>query len=241
MTALLHARGLALQGRLSATDLEMSKAEMLCLVGPNGSGKTSLLHAIAGIGSPAGEAVVAGEDVRSAGPSPRRRLLSYLPATRDVAWPVSARDLIELGAEVGADEPLLEALGIEALADRRVDRLSTGERSRVLIARALSGRPKLLLLDEPTANLDPLWQLRLMDLLKELAARGHGVIAALHDLDLAARYADRLLIMKEGCGVAKGDPRTLMAGAELRETFGIEKGPEGWRALIGTEDRRSSP
>ena len=241
MTALLHARGLALPGRLLPTDLEMGKAQLLCLVGPNGSGKTSLLHAIAGIGAPAGEALVGGEDVRGAGPATRCRLLSYLPATRDVAWPVSARDLIALGADPIADQSVLDPLDLEGLADRRVDRLSTGERSRVLIARALAGRPKLLLLDEPTSNLDPLWQLRLMDLLKGLPARGQGVIAALHDLDLAGRYADRLLIMNDGRIAADGAPPALLAGAELRETFGIELGPEGWRPLTRPEDRRSSP
>ena len=240
MTPLLEASGLALPGRLLPTDVTMLEAELICLVGPNGSGKTSILHAIAGIGRPAGEARISGEDVHSAGPATRRKLLSYLSAARDVAWPVSARDLIALGAEAGPDDALLEALDLQTLADRRVDRLSTGERSRVLIGRALSGPPKLLLLDEPTSNLDPLWQLRLMDLLKAMAARGHGVIAAVHDLDLAARYSDRLLIMSGGAIAADGDPRALLGSAALRETFGIEKGPEGWRPLTRPEDPRSS-
>ena len=233
MTPLLHASGLSLAGRLEATDLVISEPQLVCLVGPNGSGKTSLLHALAGIGRPGGEAAIDGIDVRSAAPDAKRRLLSYLPAAREAAWPLSARDLVRLGLPAGAEldaEAALEALALLPLAERRVDRLSTGERSRVLIARALAPKPRLLLLDEPVANLDPLWQLRLMDLLAGLTrTSGQAVLIALHDLDLAARYADRLIVMDRGRIAADGDPPALIGGGTIRAVFGIEKGEGGWR------------
>jgi iron complex transport system ATP-binding protein len=236
VSALLEATGLALAGRLEPTDLVIEGPQLVCLVGRNGSGKTSLLHAMAGIGNPAGAVAIAGTDVGAAPPAARRRLLSYLPAAREAAWPLTARDLVRLGlpAGSGADEAeaALEALELLPFAERRVDRLSTGERSRVLIARVLAARPRLLLLDEPVANLDPLWQLKLMDLLAGLTRpEGQAVVIALHDLDLAARYAERLIVMDAGRITADGESRAVIAGGTIRSVFGIEKGERGWRPI----------
>ncbi|MEA3066538.1 MAG: iron complex transport system ATP-binding protein [Sphingomonadales bacterium] len=240
MTALLEAAGLALAGRLAPTDFRIADPELVCLVGPNGSGKTSLLHALARIGGPSGEVRIDGLRPEALGPARRRHLLSYLPASRDVAWPLAARDLVRLGADAAEAEEAMAELELTEWAGRRVDRLSTGERSRVLIARALAPKPRLLLLDEPVANLDPLWQLRLMERLRTAVASGQGAIVAMHDLDLAARYADRLVLMDGGAIVAEGEPRAMLGSAELGEVFGIERSDEGWRPLSRPEDRRSS-
>jgi iron complex transport system ATP-binding protein len=244
MSAVLRACGLALPGRLMATDLVVEHPELVCLVGPNGSGKTSLLHALAGVGAPAGRVWIGGLERSAADPAARRRLLAYLPASREAAWPLTVRDLVALGlpsrASRGEADWAIEALDLQHLADRRVDRLSTGERSRALIARALAPRPKLLLLDEPVANLDPLWQLKLMDLLKGTASQGQAVVLALHDLDLAARYADRLIVMDGRRITADGDPRSLIEGDAIRTVFGIERGKEGWRPASRSADPRSS-
>jgi len=230
MSPLLAASGLFLPGRLAPTDLLVEAPSLVALVGPNGSGKTSLLHALARIGAPRGSVSIGGDDPDSAGPDARKRLLSYLPASRDIAWPLAARDVIALGLPTGATpDQAIDALETEAFAGRRIDRLSTGERSRVLIARALAPAPRLLLLDEPAANLDPKWQLRLMAHLAALTrTRGMAVVAALHDLDLAARFADRLLLMEGGRIAADGAPGELLDGPRLRGVFGIRRGAEGW-------------
>lgn len=232
--SLLRADSVSLAGRLKETSLELRAGELTCLIGPNGSGKTSLLHALAGIGDPVGSVRIDGVDPARLAPAERQRLFSYLPASRDVRWPLSARDLIALGTpgpeERGYVPKLLLDLDLLDLADRRIDRMSTGERSRVLIARALASRPKLLLLDEPAANLDPLWQLRLMDHLRNAAAaNGQAVLVALHDLELARHYADRLIIMTEGAIAAIGNPRALLEGPEIPRIFGISWSGGRWQ------------
>ena len=231
--SLLIAENLSIPGRLQPASLRLEAGTLACLIGPNGSGKTSLLHALAGIGNPQGRVRIEGIDPRTLGPAQRQRLLSYLPASRDIHWPLKARDLIALG-DAGDDaslEPLLSLLELAELAARRIDRLSTGERSRVLIARALVAEPRLLLLDEPVANLDPRWQLKMMDLIQGLTRRnGQAALVAMHDLDLAHLYADRLIVMNEGAIAAEGDPQELFARSVIAEVFGVEKNGGAWRA-----------
>jgi iron complex transport system ATP-binding protein len=235
MTPLLQASGLSLRGRLEETRLELDAGTLTCLVGPNGSGKTSLLHAIAGIGSPGGRVRIEGTDPHALPPRLRQQLYSYLPASRDVAWPLSVSDLITLGlAETDTPrvEELLRIFALQDMAGRRVDRISTGERSRVLIARALAARPRLLLLDEPASNLDPLWQLRLMELLRtEARANAQAVLMAVHDLELARGFADRLIVMAGGRIAADGQPDAVLDGPVIPSVFGIERGDGRWRPV----------
>jgi iron complex transport system ATP-binding protein len=229
---ILEAANLSLPGRLFDVSIEIGQGELVCLVGPNGSGKTSLLHALAGIGRPSGAVTVAGVDPRGLGPARRPRYLTYLPAARDLPWPLVARDLIALG---GGDNDFA-ALELAPLLDRRIDTLSTGERSRVLIARALAPRPRLLLLDEPTANLDPLWQIRLMELVRaELEGADRAALVAIHDLDAAAFYADRVLVMDKGRIAAEG-----LDGPHVADIFGIERADGRWRPVRPPADPGSS-
>lgn len=230
MSAFVIAEGLALPGRLQATSLGLERGQLVCLIGPNGSGKTSLLHALAGIGSPQGRVLIGGLDPWRLGPAQRQRLFSYLPAMRDIKWPLRAADLIALGLPPGVDlGEVLRALALEPLLDRRVDRLSTGERARLLIARALAAGPELLLLDEPMANLDPLWQIRLAEHLRDLCLRGRTVLMAVHDLETARRHANRLIVMMEGRVKADGEPRGLLEGPGMAAVFGVSWAGGEWR------------
>ena len=219
---MLRAEELSLPGRLFGASLTLQAGELVCVGGPNGGGKTSLLHALAGIGGPGGVVSLNGADPRRLGPAERPRAFTYLPASRDLPWPLLARALIALGGGGHVD-----GLELEPLLDRRMDMLSTGERGRVLIARALAPKPQLLLLDEPTANLDPLWQIRLMHLIRaELAGQERAALVAIHDLDSALRYADRILVMDKGRIAAEG-----LDGPHVAEIFGIERVDGRWEPI----------
>lgn len=232
--SLVIASGLALPGRLLPTNLALEAGTLTALVGPNGSGKTSLLHALARIGSPAGGVLIDGQDPIRLPPSTRNRLLAYLPATRDLPWPITARDLVALsGANLGEVDLVFDQLELAAFGGRAANRLSTGERSRVLLARALAPKPRLLLLDEPTANLDPLWQIRLMRLLAdEVRGMGRAALVAMHDLDAALRHAERIIVMHDRRIAADGTPADILASDVIARVFGIRRTPEGWSAAV---------
>ncbi len=240
MSALLAVRGLRvpLGGRtvVDGVDLAVGEGEMVGLIGPNGAGKTTLLRAAAGLLAPsAGEIAVAGRPI---GRHPRRalaRLLAYLPQGGDCHWPVTAARVVALGrlphlgpwrrpspADDAAIRRALAAADVGHLAGRRVDALSAGERTRVMLARALATEPRLLLADEPVAALDPYHQLHVMELLRRRAAAGAGVLVVLHDLALAARFCDRLVLMRAGRRLAEGPPETVLTAARLAEAYAVE-------------------
>jgi len=216
------------------------------IVGPNGAGKTTLLKAasrLVPLGS--GTCSVLG---RPLGAWPRdalARAVAYLPQGGNAAWPVTGRRLAALGrlphgraaaADRLAVERALERADAGAFAERRLDELSSGERARVLFARALATEAPILLADEPAAHLDPAHQLRLMELLREEARRGAAVAVTLHELALAARFCDRILLMDEGCIVAQGPPEDALGAGALAEVFGVEAilapGPGGGPAAV---------
>lgn len=242
MTPVVDARGVGIDGRLSPTDLRIDHPSLVALIGPNGGGKTSLLRALAGAEGSDGRTVIAGEDVSAAPPARRARLLGFLPASRDIVWPIAARDVIALGLGARNEErieELLERLELGQLADRAVSHLSTGERSRVLFARALAARPRLLILDEPLANLDPYWVLRTLEIVRE-AVDEHGcaAIASLHDLSQVEEF-DRVLLVENGRVSADLEPSPMLASAKLSQAFRIERDGPGWR-VSQPEGRRSS-
>ncbi len=225
-----------LDGRaaVAAAVLEVPPGCLAALVGPNGAGKTTLVRAIAGSVAYAGRIAIGGRDLRRVPPAARARLLAYLPQQRDVAWGMAARDLVALGRlphagllarEGAADRAAIDAAMVAAdvteLAARPVDRLSGGERARVLLARALAQQAPLLLADEPTAALDPFHQIQVMEVLRAEADAGRAVVAVLHDLALAVRFAHRVALMDGGRVVAVGPPAAVLTPARLAAVYRV--------------------
>ena len=235
MTALLHARRVAVAGRLQATDLLLASSQMVAVIGPNGAGKTSLLRALAEIERTDGQVQIDGEDIAATAPARRMRLLSFMPATRNLVWPISARDVISLGLpapDARRVEQLIDQLELAAIADRAVNQLSTGERSRVLLARALAARPRLLLLDEPLSNLDPYWVLRVLELIRaETVANASAALVSVHDLDQIMAF-DRALLLDKGKTVADDNPLRMLESPALSTAFRIERKASGWRIRV---------
>ncbi|MDV3256707.1 MAG: ABC transporter ATP-binding protein [Sphingomonas sp.] len=241
MTSLV-AEHIAIAGRLNPTSLAVRGGEMVALIGPNGGGKTSLLRALARIEGAEGRVTIDGEDLDGAPLPRRRRLLSFLPASRDISWPIAVRSVIALGLDVRDEERVEELIGLMELgemADRPVNRLSTGERARVLAARALASRPRVLLLDEPLSNLDPYWVLRFLDIFRDAARGGQAVLVALHDLSLLGHF-DRALLVSEGTLKMDEAPAGMVANERFEQIFRVRPADGAWQVspLAG---QQSSP
>lgn len=211
--------------------------EVVGVIGANGAGKTTLLRAGLGLTPLTGGQVWLGERALSEVPAAERsRRAGYLPQERRIGWNLAAARIVELGAP---DLPEGEAratamaclarVGLEDFEARGVLDLSGGERARVLLARLLATRAPLLVCDEPAAGLDPDAQLLALDLLREEAGRGAGVVLTLHDLGLAARSCDRLVVLARGEVIADGPPAEVLVPPVMRQAFGVEG------ALIETE------
>jgi iron complex transport system ATP-binding protein len=214
---------------------DLRPGELVALVGPNGAGKTTLLRALAGLLPAEGEIELAGRPLRACSARERARAVAYLPQGHTFHWPMDVADVVALGRHAHADpfsppsgadraavRRALAATDIEAFAARAVTTLSEGERARVALARALASEAPLLLTDEPTAALDPRHQLLVMRLLRHTADAGGAVLAVIHDLTLAARHVDRVLVMQRGRLVADATPAEALTPQRLAETFGVE-------------------
>ena len=236
----LEARGLTLGygDRVVVRDasLRAEPGEMLALIGPNGSGKSTLLRGLARLLRPrAGEVRLDGEDVWALGARAVARRLAILPQAPEAGLDFTVEELAARGRyphqsvlrglsarDVDAINRALRDADLDGLRGRTLGTLSGGERQRAWIALALAQEPRYLLLDEPTAFLDVRHGIEVMELLRRLNSAGMTVIVVLHDLLLAARYADRVAAMSDGRLRADGPPDEVFRSELLREVFGIE-------------------
>jgi iron complex transport system ATP-binding protein len=221
---------------LESVDLAMHAGEMVGLVGPNGSGKTTLLRILANLRPPEdGHVRYGGRTAAEIGARALSRQISYLAQGGNVHWPMRVETLVALGrlphrrafqgldaADRRAIEQAMIAADVVSLRERTMGQVSGGERMRILLARALAVDADMLLADEPIAALDPLHQLQVMELLRATAHQGRGVIVVLHDLALAARFCDRLILLAEGGILVEGPPARVLTDAHLARAYGVE-------------------
>ena len=209
--------------------VSVAAGECVGLIGPNGAGKTTLLRGALGLLSHEGQSSLT--DMAAAD---RARHAAWMPQSREIAWPVEVETLIALGriphlprgAKLRAeDQTAIDAaiarMGLDSFRRRIATQLSGGEQARVLIARALAQDTPLLMADEPIAGLDPANQIATMQVFRDLAREGHGVVISLHDLGLAARHCTRLLMMHAGRLIADGAPRDVLTPENIAQVFNI--------------------
>ncbi len=218
---------------LDRVSLACAPGELVALVGPNGAGKTTLLRCLVGLQTFEGEACLGERRMDDLRRTEIARQVAYLPQGHVFHWPMSVRDVVAIGriphlggADLGesdsaAVDRAMVAAGVDAFAGRPVTTLSGGERARVALARALAGEAPILLADEPTASLDLRYQLVVSELLRDKANAGGAVLAVMHDLGLAARYADRIAVLHQGRIVADGPPGDILTESLIGEVFGI--------------------
>jgi iron complex transport system ATP-binding protein len=202
-------------------DLAMRAGEMVGLIGPNGAGKTTLLRVLASLRAPEGGRVrYGGQTAAEIGRRELARRLAYLAQGGSVHWPMRVEALVALG-RLPHRQPMAAA-DILPLRGRTMARISSGERMRVLLARALAVDARVMLADEPIAALDPLHQLQVMELLRAISGEGRGVIVVLHDLALATRFCDRLVLLARGGILAEGSPAQVLTDLHLARAYGVE-------------------
>ena len=235
----LRARKLSvtLGGRavLSDIDFVATRGEVTCLVGKNGEGKTTLLRSLCGIARPgSGTVELDDRDLFALAPKERARRVGALFSAPDTTFGFTVRELVAMGryphlgrafegeADRRATEDALDALELEALAEAPIHTLSAGERQRVGIARLLCQAPLAYLFDEPTSNLDPAHVERFVRVARGLAGRGAIAVCVVHDLDLALRLADRLVVLHAGRVLGDGPPGEVLTPELVKTVWGVE-------------------
>ena len=220
-----------------------SQGELFGLIGPNGAGKSSLLRAIAQLLPYQGTIHLDGVALGSLTPRQRATRLAYLAQGDHAVWPLTVRDFVALGrfphrarwrgtaSDDDAVSGAIRHMGLKTLQHRRLDQLSGGERARARLARALAVEAPLLLADEPVASLDPFHQLSVMELLRAQCELGRTVVVVLHDLTLASRFCDRVLLLEHGRTVACGTTRKVLTAANLQRVYQVQ-------AMLGEHEQQ---
>lgn len=237
---------------VSRTSFTAEAGAVTGLVGPNGAGKSTLLSALLGLRPIAGGAVYfEGTDLLGMPRRERARIAAFVEQSASTEERLSVTDVVRLGripyqtlwqdpsaraADDDAVSRALELAGLTALAERLYATLSGGERQRVHLARALAQDPRLLVLDEPTSHLDIHAQIEALELLRRTAGRGATILIALHDLNLAMRYCDRLVMLKAGHVMRQGTPEEVLTPSSLKDVYGVAArrldDPQTGRAVI---------
>jgi len=239
MGPLLEAQGLSCgygdRVVLRNVDLALTPGQMMALIGRNGSGKSTLLRCLAGALAPlAGEVILAGAPLARMERRSRARMMAVVPQELHVPFPFSVREVVELGRAPYAGflalpsqedrlavESALRATSLTEIAERPFQQLSGGEHQRVALAMALAQQPRVLLLDEPTTHLDIAHQMGFLALVGRLCAeQGIAILAAIHDINLAALYFDRLAILADGALLASGSPWDVITEDLVARAFG---------------------
>ena len=220
---------------LDSVDLHADQGQLVGLIGPNGAGKSTLLRTISGIlNYREGTVRLDGDDLKSLSSRDIAAGLALIPQIAPYTHGFTSMELVLMGRyphlgrfqiEGKEDDRIardaMRLTRTEQFADRTLDTLSGGERQRVFVSRALAQQPRVLLLDEPTSNLDVLHQLKVLDLVRQLIDDGLTAVAAIHDLNMAARYCDRLVLLKNGRVLAEGSPEEVLVPETIRSAFGV--------------------
>lgn len=219
---------------VSDCSFTLNAGQFIAIVGPNGAGKSTLLRVLAGVIPYRGALRFAGEELAKMNLAARARGIAYLPQNGGVYWPMRVRDIVALGRlPFGATlqrlspsdtilvERAMEDCNVTEFAERSAPSLSGGELSRVLLARLIASDAPIILADEPAASLDPAHQIAVMQLLERKAAEGKTVVAISHDIALAARYAERMIVMEDGRIAAADTPTALLDSGILERIFRI--------------------
>jgi iron complex transport system ATP-binding protein len=219
---------------LRGIDLALRAGSITAILGPNGAGKSTLLSSMAGLLEPlAGTVKLGGTELRQLRGRERAQRIAFLPQSSEIAWPIDVETLVGLGRIPFSGEAseqddrqaiaqAMEMTATSAWAHRIVTELSGGERARVLLARVFAGSSQWILADEPFTGLDPAHQFEAGELLRRFAENGGGVVLTIHDLSLAARIADRIVVLNDGHVVADGTPEEALDPAVLRSVYGVE-------------------
>lgn len=221
---------------LNGLTFEINRGEFVGLVGPNGSGKTTLLNCLSKLFTPQeGNIQMDGHNLRELSPSDGAKIYAVVPSEFPMDMNISITDTVLLGRypyieglwwENERDEEItldaMEKLNVTQFANRKLGELSSGEKQRVLIAKAMAQEAKVLLIDEPVAYLDLGYQLEIMEMLKSLADGGVTILAAMHQLNLAVKYCDKLIVLNKGKLVAYGKPEDIVTQKLIEDVYGIK-------------------
>ncbi|MFO7637052.1 MAG: ABC transporter ATP-binding protein [Clostridia bacterium] len=221
---------------LKGLDMDCERGRLYCVIGPNGCGKSTLVKNMTGILSPAkGQIFIEGRDIRSLKHKERARIIAYVPQETVAYFDFTVFDIVSMGRnpyhsgldslnreDVRIIEKAMDQTGVSSLRDKCINELSGGEKQSVIIARALAQDTDIILMDEPVSSLDINHQVEIMDTVKKLTKQGKTVVCVLHDLNLAAQYADELVLIHGGKVVSKGNAEQVLTVERISLVYHVD-------------------